>query len=79
VALKPSEIYRLLGTEGKPLKMMIERGGKRIAMSFTRPALVNRSPPSKEPRPEDGMAGGANAGWTWRVRRKASHKRGQMP
>ena len=34
-ALTQSEIYRFLGTEGKPVKMAVERGGKRIEMSYT--------------------------------------------
>ena len=34
-ALTQSEIYRFLGTEGKPVKMAVERGGKRIEMNYT--------------------------------------------
>jgi hypothetical protein len=34
-ALKPSDIYRVLEAEGKPLKIAVERGGKRIDMCFT--------------------------------------------
>jgi C-terminal processing protease CtpA/Prc len=32
---KPSEINRLLKKEGKPVQMTVERGGKRLEMSFT--------------------------------------------
>jgi hypothetical protein len=34
-AWKPSEINRLLRTEGKPVQMTVERGGKRLEMNFT--------------------------------------------
>lgn len=34
-ALKQSEIYQVLREEGKPLKLVVERDGRRIEMSFT--------------------------------------------
>ena len=33
--LKPSEIYRMLTAEGRPVRMAVERGGKRIEVRFT--------------------------------------------
>jgi hypothetical protein len=33
--LKPSEIYDVLTAEGKPVRLTVERGGKRMELSFT--------------------------------------------
>ena len=33
--LKPSEVSRLLTTEGKPVRMTVQRGGQRIEITYT--------------------------------------------